>query len=139
MNHARFAGDSRMRLLQMAWTCCVFAWAGAALAADGKAEAFFTRNVRPILQEHCFKCNSHAEEKIKGGLVVDSLEGLLAGGDSGPAIVPGSSEKSLLANAVRYTDENLQMPPKGKRLSKEQVSAIETWIQDGAKWPGLNG
>jgi mono/diheme cytochrome c family protein len=137
--HARFAGVSRMRFLQTTWMCCVFAWSGAALAAAGETEDFFTQQVHPILQEHCFKCHSHGGDKIKGGLVVDSLEGLLTGGDTSPAIVPGAPDKSLLIKAVRYTDEDLQMPPKGKRLLPAQVATLEKWIADGAKWPGESG
>jgi len=103
-----------------------------AIAADGAEFA----QVHAIFEEHCFKCHSHTADKIKGGLVVDSLDGLLTGGDSGPAIVPGDAENSLLVKAIRYTDENLQMPPKGKKLLGAQIAAIEQWVKEGAKWPG---
>src|SRR5689334_19181143 len=68
-------------------------------AAREKAQIFETR-VKPILAENCFKCHSHTADKIKGGLVLDSFEALLKGGDTGPAIVPGDLEKSLLIKAV---------------------------------------
>jgi mono/diheme cytochrome c family protein len=109
-----------------------------AFAANEK-EQFFTSRVHPILKEHCFQCHSHEGDKIKGGLVVDSLGGLLTGGDSGAAVVPGDPEKSLLIKAVRYTDEDLQMPPKGRKLSSEQVGVLEQWVRDGAVWPGQTG
>ena len=72
---------------------------------------------------------------MKGGLLLDNREGLLKGGDSGPALIPGEPNKSLMIKAVRYTDENLQMPPKGKKLSAEQVLALEEWIKMGAPDP----
>ncbi len=77
------------------------------------ADALFDK-ARPVLAEKCFSCHSHAANKSKGGLVLDSREAMLHGGDSGPALVPGKPDESLLIKAVRYTDENLQMPPKGK-------------------------
>src|SRR4051794_11161819 len=60
----------------------------------------FEQKIKPILAENCFKCHSHAAKKNKGGLVVDSLASLLTGGETGPAIVPGAPEKSLLLQAV---------------------------------------
>src|SRR2546421_2625004 len=66
---------------------------------------FFETKIRPIFVEHCYKCHSVQAEKLKGGLLLDTREGLLKGGDSGPAIAPGNPEKSLLIKAVRYTDK----------------------------------
>src|SRR5438552_10174660 len=62
---------------------------------------FFERKIRPILVENCYKCHSQDSEKIKGGLLVDTHDGLLKGGETGPALVPGDPEKSLLIKAVR--------------------------------------
>lgn len=93
---------------------------------------FFEKNVRPILVDNCYACHS-AETKANGGLRVDDRNGLLEGGDSGPAVVPGSPSESLLLLAVRY-DEGLEMPPK-KQLSQEHIAVLETWIQRGAAWP----
>src|SRR5579871_5295984 len=75
--------------------------------------AFFENKVRPVLAEHCFACHSDAAKKRKGGLAVDSLAALLQGGDTGPAVVPGHPEKSLLVTAVGHATD-LKMPPKGK-------------------------
>jgi len=97
--------------------------------------AFFESKIRPLLAEHCYSCHSAKAEKLKGGLHVDSLEGLLKGGDNGPAIVPGDTEKSLLIKAVRYTDADLQMPPKGKKLSDRQIIDLTQWVKAGAPWP----
>ena len=104
-----------------------------ALAADTPAEAveFFEAKIRPILVGHCYECHSRASKKSHGGLFLDSREGLLKGGDSGPAIAPGDSAKSLLLRAVRHTDKDLQMPPKQK-LSDVQIADLETWVKQGA-------
>ncbi len=95
-------------------------------------EDFFEKNVRPILVERCYKC--HAIEKPKGKLRLDSLEGILRGGASGPAIVAADPEQSLLVHAIRYKDDDLKMPPKNP-LAKEQVAILEEWIRRGAPGP----
>lgn len=96
---------------------------------------FFESRIRPILADNCYKCHSVQSEKVKGGLFLDSREGLLKGGDTGAAIVPGDPEKSLLIKAVRYTDPDLQMPPKGKQLPENAVSDLVTWVKMGAPDP----
>jgi len=95
----------------------------------------FEKRVRPVLVERCYNCHSAQSEKLKGGLHVDSRAGLLKGGDTRAAIVPGDPEKSLLIEAVRRTNPDLQMPPKGK-LSQEQVEDLMAWVRIGAPWPG---
>src|SRR6266436_9425848 len=82
------------------------------------AIAFFEKKIRPLLAGNCYNCHS-ADTNSKGGLRVDDRNGLLQGGNGGPAVVPGHPDKSLLIRSVRYTDENLKMPPK-VRLSPEQ-------------------
>jgi hypothetical protein len=112
------------------------------LAADSRAEGYpklFTEKIQPILRENCFKCHSHSSEKIKGGLVLDSRDAVLTGGDTGPAVTPGDPEKSLLIEAVRYANEDLQMPPKGKKLTEEQVALLTEWVKQGAPWPEEKG
>jgi hypothetical protein len=102
---------------------------------DPKGLEFFESKVRPVLVEHCYKCHSHESEKLKGNLYLDTREDVLKGGDTGPALVPGDPEKSLLIKAIRYKDENLQMPPKGEKLSPEQISNLEAWVKMGAPDP----
>ena len=92
---------------------------------------FFESQVRPVLLEHCAGC--HGAKKVKAGLRLDSRAALLAGGDSGPAVIPGKPDESPLIAAIRY--EGPEMPPKGK-LPPRQVEAITQWIQMGAPWPG---
>ena len=93
-----------------------------ARAAEPSAEQieFFESKVRPIFAEHCYTCHSEKAEKLKGGLRLDSADAILKGGDTSPAIIPGDVEGSLLIKAVRYTDPDLKMPPKKKKLSAEQ-------------------
>jgi cytochrome c553 len=102
-------------------------------AAD-EALAFFEEQIRPLLAGSCYRCHSSEADKVKGGLLLDSRAGLLEGGGSGPAIVPGDPDKSLLVLAVRYADEDLEMPPK-KPLAPEAVRDLERWVAMGAPWP----
>jgi hypothetical protein len=97
-------------------------------------EQFFEAKIRPILAAQCGKCHASTAEKLRGGLRVDTREGLRAGGDSGPAIVPGQPDESPLIRAIRYHDEDLQMPPKAK-LPDAVVSDFEAWIRMGAPDP----
>jgi hypothetical protein len=97
---------------------------------------FFESKVRPLLVEHCFACHSSKAEKVQAGFRVDSRAALMKGGDSGPAIVPGDLEKSLLIGSVRY--ESYEMPPKGK-LPAEEIEILERWIAMKAPWPAQDG
>jgi hypothetical protein len=105
-----------------------------ATASDSKPMAeqlrFFEEKVRPLLAENCFKC--HGAEKQKGSLRLDSLATILAGGESGPAVVPGKPEESLLVEAINY--ESFEMPPSGK-LNDNAIAVLSNWIKMGAPWP----
>jgi mono/diheme cytochrome c family protein len=94
---------------------------------------FFETKVRPVLAENCFEC--HGDKKQKRGLRLDSLAGMLEGGDTGPAIVPGHPEKSLLVKAINH-DGEVKMPSKTKKLPREQIDSLAQWIKMGAPWPG---
>jgi hypothetical protein len=111
--------------------------AGAAETPPAGVE-FFEKNVRPLLVERCYECHSAQSKKLKGKLLVDTREGLLKGGETGPAVVPGDVEKSLLIQAVRYSHEDLQMPPK-EPLTKAQIAAFEQWVKMGAPDPRVGG
>ncbi|MBI3879424.1 MAG: DUF1549 domain-containing protein, partial [Verrucomicrobia bacterium] len=102
-------------------------------AATSDAE-LFERKIQPIFQQHCFKCHSHSADKINGGLVLDSFAAVLAGGDTGPAIVPGKPGESLLLSAVKHTGE-LKMPKKGEKLSAAEIATLEEWVKLGAPAP----
>ena len=97
-------------------------------------DAFFLTRVEPVLRESCHACHSHSADRIRGGLVLDSRSGLLQGGSSGPAIVPGDPAKSLLIQAVRHDDPDLQMPPAdhGPKLPDTVIADLTAWIAQGA-------
>ena len=85
---------------------------------------FSEAHVRPVFVNECYKCHSRDADKIKGGLMLDTREGVLHGGDTGPAIVPGKPAESLLIKAIRYTDDDLQMPPKGHKLGDDEIADL---------------
>ena len=93
---------------------------------------FFENKIRPILVNNCYPCHSSQALKLKGGLSLEYRESILKGGENGPAIVPGSPEKSLLIKAVRYGDADLQMPPRGKKLTDGEIADLVTWVRMGA-------
>src|SRR5262245_37175575 len=96
---------------------------------------FFEKKIRPVLVEHCYKCHSENGEKgIKGGLSLESREGIRKGGDTGPVLELSNPDKSLIIQAIRHSDEDLQMPPK-HRLSQEVISNFEQWVRMGAPDP----
>ena len=92
---------------------------------------FFEKHVRPILIENCYECHG---DRSDGGLQLTSREGLLRGGDSGAALVPGNLDSSLLVEAIRYQNLDFQMPPQGK-LDQSQINALEKWVEMGAPDP----
>jgi hypothetical protein len=96
---------------------------------------FFEKKIRPVLESSCYMCHSTKSRRLQGGLLLDSREGMLKGGDSGQAaIVPGDPDRSLLIKAIRYSDAKLQMPP-AAQLSAEQVRDFEAWVMMGAPDP----
>ncbi|HVX14249.1 MAG TPA: DUF1549 domain-containing protein [Pirellulales bacterium] len=97
-------------------------------------EQFFEARIRPVLVMQCGKCHSNAAEELRGGLRLDSRVGLRRGGDSGPAIIPSRPEESLLIKAIRYGDDDLQMPPTAK-LPDTVVADFEAWVKMGAPDP----
>jgi hypothetical protein len=123
------------RLLVSLWT----AFGAVAVAADlaPQQTEFFENKIRPVLVEHCYKCHSTEAGKDRGGLLLDTRDAMLKGGDNGPAIVPGDAGKSLLIAAIKREDPDTAMPPKGKGepFTAEQVADFETWVKSGAPDP----
>jgi hypothetical protein len=110
---------------------------GIARADDGDARdgmRLYREKIEPVLKAQCFRCHSDEAERLKGGLHLDSLTGMLKGGDSGPAIVSGKSDESLLIQAIRH-EGGLAMPPKRAKLSEEVIADFVKWVNLGA--PGL--
>ena len=110
---------------------CVIFFLSAACALAASDGDFFETRVRPLLASNCYAC--HTDSKL-GGLRLDSREAVLKGGASGPAIVPGAPNDSLMIQAVRHTHKRLKMPPTGK-LNDAQIADLARWIQGGAFWP----
>jgi hypothetical protein len=101
------------------------------LAAAGKDAAFFETRIRPVLAKRCYSCHGQME---MAGLRLDSRERMLRGGKSGPAVVPGKAEGSLLVAAV----ETAKMPP-GRKLDAKEVADLREWVSSGAVWPEERG
>ena len=106
----------------------------AAAVSEEEDLAFFESKIRPLLAERCYECHSARASKVKGGLLLDSREGVQKGGDSGPVLVKGEPGKSLLLKALSYRDSDLQMPPEGK-LADSEISLLREWIERGAPDP----
>jgi hypothetical protein len=100
-------------------------------APSAQHAEFFESRVRPVLAEHCFAC--HGPRKQESGLRVDSRRGLLEGSDSGPVVVPGQPEASLLIEAIQHSSQ-VKMPPKAK-LPAQAIADLTTWIKLGIPWP----
>jgi hypothetical protein len=94
----------------------------------------FEQHIRPLLAEHCYECHSSESKSLQGGLRLDTPNGILVGGDSGPSVVASKPDESLLVQAVRYHDLDSAMPPAGK-LSEELIVKLELWVRSGASMP----
>lgn len=119
-------GSLAILLSSLSLLACSSSW------ADDDTE-YFINEIQPILQQHCFECHSHQSGTMEGGLALDWRSGWAQGGDRGPAIVPQDVENSLLIQAVRHTDPDLQMP--AEKISDEEIAKLERWIQNGAVDP----
>lgn len=107
------------------------------LAQQNKLDVDYYRDIRPILEAHCYDC--HQGGKAKGGLRVNERHSTLTGGDSdGPAIVPGQPDDSALIHRITATDEAVVMPPRGEPLTAKEIALVKRWIRAGASWPQFN-
>jgi hypothetical protein len=101
-------------------------------AVLGAAEPDFDHAVVPLLRKHCAEC--HAGDKKKGGFSMNTRASLLEGGEDGPVLTPGDPAKGRLLEAIVSADPDVRMPPKGPRLSPEEVATLRAWIGQGARW-----
>jgi hypothetical protein len=101
-----------------------------AYGAPSDPVVVFRTRIQPILANHCYAC--HTSLKM-GGLELDSREHVLKGGKSGPVVLPGNPDQSLLIRAVSYTHERLRMPPQGK-LTDEEITDLRSWVANGVHW-----
>ncbi len=131
---ASSGGDRVVRLgiVIPATYCLLFASTGVLGAPAEKGAEFFERRIRPVLVRECYSCHSSAAAEIKGELRVDSRAAIRAGGETGPAVVPGQVSKSLLIEALEH--RTLKMPPE-KKLSRSVIADFRKWIQQGAVDP----
>src|SRR5687768_14107904 len=102
--------------------------------APGAGVEFFEKKIRPLFAQHCYECHSVTGKDVKGGLRLDTAEGLLKGGDGGPVLVPGNPDGSKLIQAVRHTLADLKMPPKSK-LKDQEIADLTEWVKLGAPMP----
>lgn len=100
---------------------------------SSEPDEFFESRVRPLLAKNCFAC--HTSTKL-GNLSMTSGEAMRKGGNSGPAVIPGNPDESLLIQAVTHSHSRLRMPPQG-RLAPEDIEVLRRWISEGAVWPGV--
>jgi hypothetical protein len=137
--HFRAIGRRRViALAALAWPLLAGAGAGAGAPAGSKLEEglrLFRETIAPVLKAECYRCHSAGAEKLKGGLRLDTRAGLLQGGDTGPAVVPGKPGESLLIQAIRHED-GLEMPPKKPRLPAATIAGFTRWVELGAPGPG---
>jgi mono/diheme cytochrome c family protein len=95
---------------------------------------YFAQVIRPILTDNCFRCHNPRRAERAGGLDQTTIAGWLTGGRSGPAVVPGRPDESLVIHAVRGTDPDFRMPPGDEVLTDAQIAALERWIAEGVTW-----
>ncbi len=138
-----FLSGALHRVVRLASVLLGFAVGPAARAEIAPAEQvrFFEARIRPVLVERCESCHSEearAKGKLKAGLLLDSKNGWVAGGDSGPAILPGKPAESLLLRAMRHESKDIAMPPKEEKLSKAVLDDFTRWIADGAADPRVS-
>jgi len=123
-------------LLGLSLLAALSGWASVAAqnpASQPQTAVDFTRDIQPILQANCYEC--HGSKKTKAHLRLDSPTGIVKGGETGPIVVVGNSEHSLIVRRVLGLDGDDRMPKDGDPLSPAQVSLIRAWIDQGAKWP----
>ena len=137
MRSSPSSGNGLLPLVLGGILCCIFGLVQAAGAGkvdiSPAAREFFERNIRPALADNCFVC--HSADLAQGELRLDSPDGWEKGGKSGPAIIPGDPEASLLIRAIRHEGPGLPMPLGGEKLSTELIDVFERWVRLGAAAP----
>ena len=122
-----------LRLSRLLLVLAVLAPVAAQAADDPKGLDFFEKKIRPVLVANCYQCHSASAKELKGELRLDTKQGTLKGGETGPAVVPGKPEESLILAALRHED-GVEMPP-NKKLEDAVVADFTKWIEMGAPDP----
>ena len=100
---------------------------------------FFEKKIRPVLAERCYRCHSAEAARtgtLMGKLQLDTRAGVQQGGAQGSVVVPGRPDQSMLIEALKYANDNLQMPPGGK-LPKDKIEIITRWVTRGLPWTSV--
>lgn len=118
-------------MASLALTLFSLTWLASSSSADDQSE-YFEQKILPVLVSKCYHCHSHQAPELEGGLRLDSRAGVRQGGDSGPAVVPGSVSQSLLLTAITSRDN--PMPP-DEPLTAEVIEDFRRWIAAGAYDP----
>ncbi|MDQ6698859.1 MAG: PSD1 and planctomycete cytochrome C domain-containing protein [Acidobacteriota bacterium] len=105
---------------------------GRTFASPSETAEFFEAKIRPILANRCYSCHS---ETAMGGLAMNTRAGILKGGKSGPGVVPGKPDESLIIRAVQHADEKMKMPMGQPKLPDFEVELLASWVKAGAVWP----
>ncbi len=128
------------RLLHWAWLLGTVFVVGTALPLPADEPAlpaeqieYFERKIRPLLSQHCYECHCAQSKTVHAGLLLDSAEGIAAGGDSGPLLTAGKPDESLLIETIRY-DGDIQMPPQGA-MAEHEIVELTNWVRRGAHFP----
>jgi mono/diheme cytochrome c family protein len=109
------------------WAAVIAALFVASAAADDAGE-LFKKSVRPLFERKCFECHSSKADELKGNLKLETLDDILKGGATGPAVIAGDVENSFLLRAIRYQEDDFQMPPSG-RLPDDDIKLVEKWVK----------
>ncbi|MEX2173988.1 MAG: c-type cytochrome domain-containing protein [Pirellulaceae bacterium] len=113
----------------------IFVVAGVSARAQAEdAGELFKKSIRPLFASKCFDCHSSQAKELQGNLQLETVEQVLKGGATGPAVVAGDVENSFLLRAIRYQEDDYQMPPRG-RLSDEEIALVEKWVKSLAAGP----
>ncbi len=118
----------RSSIVHQSCLSLLFALAFVGATAADDAEELFKKSVRPLFERKCFECHSAKADELKGNLKLETVEQVLKGGATGPAVIAGDIENSFLQRAIRYQEDDFQMPPSG-RLPDKDIATIEKWVR----------
>ena len=131
--------DLRRAMFSLLWLGCSYGAVGSltleqirSLPPAASQAIIFSRDIQPIFEASCIKC--HGRGRDKGGFQLDTRETLLKGGDSGPVVVVGKSQESLLIELVSGLNPENMMPKKGSKLTRDQIGLLRAWIDQGLRW-----
>jgi mono/diheme cytochrome c family protein len=117
-----------IRWIHCCWASFLLLVVAAPIPAADDAAELFKKSVRPLFERKCFECHSAKADELKGNLKLETLDEILKGGATGPAVIPGDIENSFLLRAIRYQEDDYQMPPAG-RMDDKDIALVEKWVR----------